>query len=300
MGTRVTALIVAATVVCALGTGFYMQERAELQQAAEQATRNVPIDLPTDPDTGKLVLQDVTFTSALPPTRTPRSGQSDIGATSLRCDAGMTLTPMPDAFLQVEIEAPCRAGERMTLHHGGVMITEALDPSGRFTGLVPALTAHAVVIADFASGRDLEASTRVADLDSVERIALQWQGNSGLEVHALEFGATYGESGHVWIGSGAGQGAGELRLLGDPAQVAAQLMQVYTLPKHAGTGTVAVSVEAEITAQNCDRSVSAQLIERRDNRLQSRELSLIIPDCSAAGDFLVLNNLVESLKIAAN
>ncbi len=301
MGIRVTGLIAAATAVCALGTGVYMQRTADMQRSpVSNAALDQPAPLPTEPETGKLVFQDVAYTSARTDTRTPRQPLRDVDTSLLQCASDLKLTPMPDALMRVEISAPCRGGERFTLHHSGVMVTQSLDAAGEFSGVLPALATRAVVIADFASGRDLEAVAEVSDLDSVERVVMQWQGNSGLELHALEFGATYGSAGHVWKGSELGQGAGHVLFLGDPAQVAARLLQVYTLPKNRGYGVVNISVEAEITSANCDQVVAAQLVERRDDRLRTRDLVLNIPECSATGDFLVLNNLVESLKIASN
>ncbi|MCG7623811.1 hypothetical protein [Epibacterium sp. Ofav1-8] len=300
MGTRVTVLIVAATVSCALGTGLYMQKRADDMRGPGPVAVSAPGTLPSEPDTGKLVLQDLTFTSAAPVVRPSRPDAGAVTDPAAGCPADMTVTPAKDAFLQVEIDAPCHAGERFTLHHSGLMITESLSPAGTYSGQVPAMAAHSVVLADFATGRDLEASARVVDFDRVERVALQWQGHSGLELHALEFGATYGEEGHVWAGSEPGRGAGSVELLGDPDQIAPHLLQVYTLPQSAALGDSDVSVEAEITAMNCDRTISAQLVERRGDHLRTRDLTLNMPDCSAVGDFLVLNNLVESLKIAAN
>ncbi len=301
MGIRVTGLIAAATVVCALGTGVYMQRTADMQRSpASSAALDQPAPLPTEPETGKLVFQDVAYTSARTDTRTPRQPLRDVDTSLLQCASDLKLTPMPNALLRIEISAPCRGGERFTLHHSGVMVTQSLDAAGEFSGVVPALAARAVVIADFASGQDLEAVAKVSDLDSVERVVMQWQGDSGLELHALEFGATYGSAGHVWKGSESGQGEGQVLFLGDPAQVAARLLQVYTLPKNSGYGVVNISVEAEITSANCDQVVAAQLVERRGDRLRTRDLVLNIPECSATGDFLVLNNLVESLKIASN
>lgn len=301
MGIRVTGLIAAATVVCALGTGVYMQRTADMQRSpVSNAALDQPAPLPTEPETGKLVFQDVAYTSARTDTRTPRQPLRDVDTSLLQCASDLKLTPMPDALLRVEISAPCRGGERFTLHHSGVMVTQSLDTAGEFSGVLPALATRAVVIADFASGRDLEAVAEASDLDSVERVVMQWQGDSGLELHALEFGATYGSAGHVWKGSEPGQGAGQVLFLGDPAQVAARLLQVYTLPKNSGYGVVNISVEAEITSDNCDQVVAAQLVERRGDSLRTRDLVLNIPECSATGDFLVLNNLVESLKIASN
>jgi hypothetical protein len=61
-----------------------------------------------------------------------------------------------------------------------------------------------------------------------------------------------------------------------------------------------VSVEAEITEANCGRDVAAQTFHVHAGEIQTRDLSMTIPACDAVGDFLVLNNLIEDLKIAAN
>ncbi|OIQ33213.1 MAG: hypothetical protein BM562_02205 [Alphaproteobacteria bacterium MedPE-SWcel] len=309
MGIRVTALTVAATAVCALGTGLFMQKRAELQRSADQYPFAHMPDVPAAPDTAELVLQDVAFTSTgTSPLGSSQSSQlsqpiRQTGGTGANCPMEMNLTAMPGALVQVEIIAPCHAGERFGLHHAGMIMTQGLDLSGHFNGIVPVLTEYAVVIADFVSGSDLQSAIQVEDLRSFDRIALQWQGDSGMELHALEFGAFYGEPGHVWRGSSVGEGTGRVLSIGDAEQAVPQLVQVYSLPTaeapHHGAG-VAISVEAEITTANCDRLWNAQLFERRAGQLSIRDLSLSMPDCSATGDFLVLNNLVETLKIAAN
>ncbi len=304
MGTRVTAFTVAATVVCALGIGLYMQKSADLQQGTLRTPSRQPPQVPAEPVSSGLVLQDLTFTSVGPSAKEAalhRPPQSEIQ--SPVCNAQMQLLAMPEAMMQVEIVAPCHAGERFTLHHGGLMITQVLDRSGQYSGPLPALTEHPVVIADFARGRDLEARTRVSGLNDVLRVALHWQGTSGLEVHALEFGASYGEAGHVWHDAVPGMGAGEVLTLGDPDQVASHLAQIYSLPRDQGRTSqteVTVSIEAEITSENCDQVVNAELFDRRDSSLRVRDLTLTMPDCSAIGDFLVLNNLVETLRLAAN
>jgi hypothetical protein len=83
------------------------------------------------------------------------------------------------------------------------------------------------------------------------------------------------------------------------------LVEVYSLPRgSAGISAVDISVEAEITQTNCGRQIDAQTLSLGhggDGRsLSTRDLTLSMPDCDAEGDFLVLNNLLENLKIAGN
>jgi hypothetical protein len=80
------------------------------------------------------------------------------------------------------------------------------------------------------------------------------------------------------------------------------MAEVYSFPRAASSrnGQVTLSVETEVTAENCGRDVSAQSLELRNgDTLRTRDMVLSVPNCSAIGDFLVLNNLVEDLKIAA-
>ncbi|KUP94881.1 hypothetical protein TRIHO_02150 [Tritonibacter horizontis] len=303
MGIRVTALTVAATVVCALATGLFMQKRADLRHTVVEETRQFAPGIPAEPDTAELDLQDVAFTSLTPTDDPSLSPPQEPSHTPQRCVGDMQLRSMPAALMQVDIDAPCHAGERFTLHHAGLMVTQRLDDAGRYRGTLPALAEHAVALADFPFGQDFEARTQIVGLENIDRVILQWQGANGFELHALEFGATYGEAGHVWHGAIPGLGAGQVLSLGDPAQVAPYLAQIYSLPMTEApksNSTVAISVEAEVTAENCDRTVVAQLFEHRRGEIRVQDLSLTMPDCSARGDFLVLNNLVETLRLTGN
>jgi hypothetical protein len=61
-----------------------------------------------------------------------------------------------------------------------------------------------------------------------------------------------------------------------------------------------MTVEAEVTASNCGRELSARTMGVMDGTPAERhELTFFMPDCAAVGDFLVLKNLYEDLKIAS-
>lgn len=80
------------------------------------------------------------------------------------------------------------------------------------------------------------------------------------------------------------------------------MAEVYTFPTRMTdvAGTVALTVEAEILASNCDSSVEAQTLEiRNGGTLTSKELTIDVPGCDTVGDFLLLKNIVEDLTIAA-
>ena len=79
------------------------------------------------------------------------------------------------------------------------------------------------------------------------------------------------------------------------------MAEVYTFPKTETNlaGTVALSVETEISTNNCGLELEAQSLQILDNgEIKTQDLTLPVPDCDAIGSFLVLNNLLLDLKVA--
>ncbi|AUQ51752.1 hypothetical protein PhaeoP83_03529 [Phaeobacter inhibens] len=302
-----TALMSAATLCSALAIGLVMQHTAgspqtsvaapvaELAVVAEAAPPDLSADVP-------LQIDAISLTAA-----TPEAGDSDAQQVlrqnpETSCEMTAEAVPGPMAEVRLTVLSLCRPGERLTIHHNGMMFSSRLDETGALTVQIPALSSSAVFIVEPKSGRGAVATTSVPDLDLVSRVVLQWAGNSGFELHAREFGAGYGSAGHVWRGADLTAGRGSVVQLGDATQLAPRLAEVYSVPRLGGdqSGAIDLTVEAEVTAINCGRDVSAQTLELRDGRLRTRDLTLAMPDCAATGDFLVLNNLLETLKIAAN
>lgn len=226
----------------------------------------------------------------------------------LSCEPQMTLEVQPAAMVRLQIAAPCLMNQRVTLHHNGMMFTALTDLDGALDIVVPVLAETAVFIADFGNGEGAVAHAQVPDLALFDRAVAQWQGELGLQLHALEYGASYGEIGHVWSGApgvaaAALQGlAGFHSRLGDSTLPEGYRAEVYTFPTSSApyAGEVLLSVETELTAQNCTRDIQAESLQLLGGReLEVRELSLTMPGCDMLGDFLVLNNLLQDLKIAA-
>ena len=127
-------------------------------------------------------------------------------------------------------------------------------------------------------------------------------------IHQMPGLNTYGSDGHVWAGAMrdmtyavTGQG-GYIYRLGDPEIPDGLLAEVYTFPASAAqnAGDVALSVETELGNNNCGLEIEAQTLQTFSGKdITSRDLSLSVLDCDAAGNFLVLNNLFEDLKVAA-
>jgi hypothetical protein len=188
-----------------------------------------------------------------------------------------------------------------------MMFTQTTNLDGTLKTTVPALDENALVIFAFSSGDGAVTQVQVPELRQYSRTVIQWKGNAGFEMHAREFGASYGEAGHVWKDTprdpnAIDSGLGFLTSLGNPDVAEGLKAEVYSFPKGMSeqSGIVDLSIEAEVSAQNCGLEIEAQSLEVMTGDIKSRDLSLAVPDCDAKGSFLVLNNLVEDLKVASN
>ena len=228
-------------------------------------------------------------------------------APAFSCEITMSAKALAAAMAEVTVNAPCLVNERFTLHHSGMMFTEVTDSKGNSRMIVPGLSPNAVFMASFPNGEAAMASVSLDALEFYERAVIQWQGDSGLQLHALEYGAGYDDPGHVWADAAgdfeqmAMGDRGVLTRLGAKDVPNARLAEVYTFPSGAAQkpGDIHLSVEAEITSANCGRDITAQSLEvRKGGTLRARDLELAMPACDATGDFLVLKNMLNDLKIA--
>lgn len=258
------------------------------------------IDLPVDRIdrlTDQLVLASAPVDPASRPLATPS------------CVATLMARPLAAAMVDLSLDAPCVPHTRVTLHHNGMMITEQTDANGALSVILPALSEQAIYMASFQNGLTAMAKAEVSSIDIYDRVVIQWQGPGQMQVHALEFGADYGEAGHVWseaprdmAQAALGQG-GFVSVHGRTTPDQDLRAQVYTFPSGTAdlSGTIGLSIETEITADTCDRTMEAQAIQiLGGGNLNVTDLIIDMPGCDAQGDFLVLKNVLQDLKIARN
>ncbi len=224
------------------------------------------------------------------------------------CRAEMTAVTAPAAMVTLDLSAPCNASATFVIHHQGMMISALTDADGFASVTVPALAKEAVFIAAFDNGQGAVAAIAAPDVDNFERAVLLWQGDAGVNIQAYENGAIFGAPGNVSVASPrdasvavAGDG-GFLVRLGATGAVNPLMAEIYTYPVGvtARDGSVDLNVEAEITSVNCGRDIAAQSIQvvpGQDPR--ATDLTLTMPACDGVGDFLVLNNMFEDIRVAA-
>ncbi|MEP1201797.1 hypothetical protein [Tateyamaria sp.] len=328
-------LTAAGTLGIAVGIGFVMQSSETAKERYGAQARPIfqePSDITAVPLTTAasadilLQVQDIELTSAsdMPEVTVPQTDEEvqlaavtlddlppapEVLAEQPTCEISAQAVTAPGAMVTLTLDAPCAPNERLTVHHNGMMFTEATDESGGAKFTVPALAQDAVFIMAFSSGDGAVAQAKVADIADYDRVVLQWRGDAGFELHAREFGADYGDKGHQWSGSkpnveGFAAGAnGMITQLGDTLSPEPLLAEVYTFARAmtAEPGVIDMSVETEVTSSNCGREIEAQSMEMGpEGKVKSRNLTLAVPDCDAVGTFLVLNNLVSDLKVASN
>ena len=225
------------------------------------------------------------------------------------CVATLTARPLAAAMVDLSLHAPCAPDTRVTLHHNGMMISEQTDAEGSLSLTLPALSETAIFMAAFQNGLTAMAKVEMTSIEIYDRVVVQWQGPGQMQVHALEFGADYGDTGHVWFEAPRDMARAALGKGGFVTVHGRQMpdqdlrAQVYTFPSGTAdlSGDIGLTVETEITAETCDRKMEAQALQMLGGRnLTVTDLTLYMPGCDAAGDFLVLKNLLQDLKVARN
>ncbi|WP_171124163.1 MULTISPECIES: hypothetical protein [unclassified Ruegeria] len=293
------------TVACALAIGYLMQNGSPAQPNGTQTVVNATAM--TDQASIIAGLEDIVLTSSSPATDATQSRKSlqpnrSAPSEPMDCNLSARAHAVPGAAAALTVRAPCHANHRVDVLHSGLTVTQMTDENGRMELTLPALSEYAIFLISVDDQNGTVATTHVPDLNQYNRIALQWTGETDLQIHALEFGASYGGAGHVSSDPNA-QGAGNVVTLGHSGLESARNVEVYSFPaaQISQSGSIALTVEAEVTDANCDRDLSVQSFElRSDRRLTSREMTLNLPNCTQTGEFLVLNNLIEDLTIAAN
>lgn len=313
-----------ATLACAIGIGFVMQSSesatAMYSDAAEDNRLSVPLDAVLDVEAITLTSAELETSVTLPKTQSqivtaaapastleapkPPQAVPDAG-----CDITANARAIAAAMVNLTLDASCLPNERVTVHHSGMVFSQVTDANGSLDLTVPALAEQAVFILAFSSGDGAVAQTVVEEVADFDRVVLQWRGQTGFQIHAFEFGASYGEEGHVWSESArdvtaaiTGKG-GFLTTNGDAAIVDPLMAEIYSIPKamKVQAGAVALSVEAEVTENNCSSEIEAQTLQMSaGSEIKTKNLALAVPDCDAIGNFLVLNNLLQDLTVATN
>lgn len=227
----------------------------------------------------------------------------------LPCGLSVSAMAAEGGIVALDIMDPCQAHSRVVIEHSGLNLTGRTDVMGLLTMDIPVFENPAFFTVRMPDGTSDTALAIVSDLGDYFRVGLQWNEDRQLELHALEFGATYGESGHVWLDqpgsvdrATAGEG-GFVMQVGSTDVEAPMLAQIYSFPRDTlgHQGNVRLSIEAPVTETNCGQPTEARTLELQEDGLVSVvELTFTLPGCDAVGDYLLLQNLLQDLRVASN
>ncbi|WP_323035677.1 hypothetical protein [Pararhodobacter sp.] len=230
---------------------------------------------------------------------------AELEAELAACAVWIVVTPSAGAMLDASIYAPCDRDAQVQVSHAGLNFDTRIGTDGQLALVVPALIDDATLTVTFADGRTQSDRTFVSDLAMVERVALQWNGPAELTLHAYEFGAQYGDAGHIYVGNPQSPDSnqhGFLTDLGDPTIAGGHRVQVYSYPsgQSARSGSVALEIEVPITEASCGKPLAADSIEMYGAAAaRSRVIHLEMPACDGAGGYVVLPGILPDLQIAA-
>lgn len=206
------------------------------------------------------------------------------------CAMSLEVFAEEGAMLGVTLLAPCRASERVVLRHGGMAVSMLTLATGSLFATLPALDIAGAVEARFDDGTAVEAAAAVPELAGLRRFAVQWQNDDRFAVNGFEGGADYGDAGHRTVANGG------VVALGDPATRPALLAEVYTFPD---PDTTRVSIEAEVSDTTCGRELLGETLFSAGGAVRASDLTLAMPECDALGGFVVLNNPLPDMTLAA-
>lgn len=232
-------------------------------------------------------------------------GTQELNQFGMDCSATMKAKPADGAMVHLTLSAPCQVNARVQLYHDIMQFTARTDAIGQLELSVPAFVSDAAFLAMFADGTATSAVATVPDATDYARVALQWQGRNAMQIHAFEFDAEFGGEGHVWSEArGAHKGPGGfLTVLGDASLPEGKVAEIYSYPQgtSATAGVVRLSIEAEVTAANCGREIMAETLQPDEaGKMMPDDLTLFMPSCDAQGEYLVLKNVLQDMKIARN
>ena len=220
------------------------------------------------------------------------------------CAPALRIAAAPQAMIGISLIAPCAPDTRVVIGQDGLTITAKTNAQGSLFLSMPALSMDATVKARLPDGKEVSQSVRVPAMATLRRIGVQWQNADAFQLHAFENGAGYGEAGHVSADrpqtptTGLDGPGGFITVLGDASVPLPMMAEIYTFP--AGIAANAdITIEAAVTKATCGRELLGETIMTLAGRVYTSDLTLAMPDCDAAGDILVLKNLLTDLTIAA-
>ncbi len=216
--------------------------------------------------------------------------QASNRADDASCAPTLEVTAAIDALVDLRLNAPCAANQRVVVSHDELAFSTFTDANGELAIYVPALTQIAAFEVFLEDQSVLSAQTAVPEVAEHVRMMVQWQGSDFVALHAFHRGAAYGESGHIHASRPFDPATDQAFVLslGTARGPEPMLAQVYSIP----VGLVDVArteIEVSVNPQTCGRDVSAFVSQKWSGQTGVlEELSLAMPECGTGAGVAVL------------
>ncbi len=254
----------------------------------------------------------------LTPAETPAILQASLPATpdapvsttppqNSTCEIALSAQVRSGATIQLDISAPCKPNQMVTITHSGLAFSVLTDAKGAATVQLPAMEANAEISARFEDQSESSTVVAVRGIENVVRAGVSWRADINLDLSATEFGAAIGSEGYISPATPRDyrtsriKGGGYLVQLGDPSLGRGALAEVYTLPiaRNQQRGTIALSITISDAANVCGQSITAKTVRTRDGRSAGiRNVRFTVPACGSAADQVILPGAIDDIRVA--
>ncbi len=247
-------------------------------------------------DTAPEVVPDVVETAPAPVT------------SAAQCDAEFTVTALPGAELEANLNVPCKPNEMFTVVHETLAFSAMTDAAGTASFIVPAFAADAQVSVLFATGRPISASTSVSGMSRITRVAIVWEAPVDLNLRAREFGAQPGSEGDIWqenqldYRAARRTGGGYHTYLGLDPLTSGSKAEVYTLLRGGRTpeGFIEMSLEVASFGEMCGKDMIVSTIRSAGAQIElERDVQILLGDCGST-ETMTIREAVQDIRVARN
>ena len=269
--------MIGGTVLVALGAGQYMHSGtagAAVAMAPVPAPETAPplLRLAAGTPLGGYNIESVAVTRAeMTPERLILP--DPIPAGDEDCPVTLDLFADANAILSLSLLAPCHPNEGVVLGHAGLSVTYQTTATGSLFVDIPALDMLGEVTLRFTDASEVSASAEVPELSGLRRFALQWIDGDSFNLST--------DAPVVTLGT------------------AATALPMYALVVTLPSKETPLAIEVPVTDESCGREALGAAYFSDGGRLSVADLSIAMPECDAEGGFVVLNNPIADMKLAA-
>jgi hypothetical protein len=125
-----------------------------------------------------------------------------VGGSAACPEATIAIAALPAGQAGLELTSACRAEEEVQIRYAGFEFFRRLNKEGKLEFVFDCIVgADEPAQFTFLDGSTAQRSISTRDLDQVTKVAVVWRGAVNLDLHAFEYAAEFGHSGHVWAGA---------------------------------------------------------------------------------------------------